>query len=58
MTKTKQKGNPKFSFLFGGDFYNYYTYRVNAEQAIIRLKQQPGVNFINILCVQLTAVAK
>ena len=28
MTKTKQKDNPKFSFLFGGEFYHYYTYKV------------------------------
>lgn len=40
MTKAKQKGNPKFGFLFGGEYYNYYTYRVNAEQAILRLKSQ------------------
>jgi calcium homeostasis ER protein len=40
MTKTKQKGNPKFSFLFGGEYYHYYTYKVNAEQAILRLKSQ------------------
>ena len=28
MTKTKQTDNPKFSFLFGGEFYHYYTYKV------------------------------
>ena len=28
MTKTKQKDNPKFSFLFGGEYYHYYTYKV------------------------------
>ena len=34
---TKQKGNPKFSFLFGGEyFYHYYTYKVNAEQASLQ----------------------
>lgn len=33
MTKTKQKGNPKFQFLYGGEYYNYYQYKVNAEQA-------------------------
>lgn len=38
MTKSKQKGNPKFQFLFGGEYYNYYMYRVNTEQAL--LKQQ------------------
>ena len=33
MTKAKQKDNPKFSFLFGGDFFNYYQYKVTTEQA-------------------------
>lgn len=52
MTKTKQKNNSKFSFLFGGEFYHYYTYKVNAEQAILRQKgpqqqQQPPSGFYN-----------
>lgn len=33
MTKNKQKGNPKFDFLFGGEYYPYYRYKVNNEQA-------------------------
>lgn len=33
MTKQKQKDNPKFSFLFGGEFFNYYQYKVTTEQA-------------------------
>lgn len=33
MTKQKQKDNPKFSFLFGGEHFNYYQYRVTTEQA-------------------------
>ena len=33
MTKSKQKENPKFSFLFGGDYFNYYQYKVTTEQA-------------------------
>ncbi|CAB4017455.1 Calcium homeostasis endoplasmic reticulum, partial [Paramuricea clavata] len=33
MTKTKQKDNPKFSFLFGGDYFNYYKWRVSVEIA-------------------------
>ena len=41
MTKNKQKNNPKFSFLFGGEHYHYYNYKVNAEQAILRQKNQP-----------------
>ena len=34
MTKTKQKDNPKFSFLFGGEFYHYYTYKVKTRTDI------------------------
>ncbi|KAI4462046.1 sr-related ctd associated factor 6 [Holotrichia oblita] len=37
MTKNKQKGNPKFQFLYGGEFYTYYQYKVSAEQS--QLKQ-------------------
>lgn len=33
MTKQKQKDNPKFSFLFGGEHFNYYQYKVTTEQA-------------------------
>ena len=33
MTKSKQKDNPKFSFLFGGEFFNYYQFKVTTEQA-------------------------
>lgn len=33
MTKTKQKGNPKFQFLYGGEYFNYYQYKVTTEQA-------------------------
>lgn len=32
MTKSKQKDNPRFSFLFGGEGHDYYTYRVTTEQ--------------------------
>ncbi|KAM4710088.1 calcium homeostasis endoplasmic reticulum protein isoform 2-T2 [Discoglossus pictus] len=32
MTMEKQKENPKFSFLFGGEFYNYYQYKLAMEQ--------------------------
>ncbi|KAK6635653.1 hypothetical protein RUM44_000907 [Polyplax serrata] len=38
MTKSKQKGNPRFSFLFGGDHFNYYQYKVTTEQAILKAK--------------------
>ncbi|KAI5645246.1 surp module domain-containing protein [Phthorimaea operculella] len=40
MTKNKQKNNPKFSFLYGGEYFNYYQYKVTTEQAI--LKQSAG----------------
>lgn len=33
MTKNKQKDNPKFQFLFGGEYYAYYQYKVNTEQS-------------------------
>ncbi|XP_043279146.1 calcium homeostasis endoplasmic reticulum protein [Venturia canescens] len=41
MTKNKQKDNPKFSFLFGGEHFNYYQYKVTTEQAILK---QKGIN--------------
>ena len=33
MTKEKQKDNPKFDFLFGGEFNRYYEWKVSAEAA-------------------------
>jgi len=33
MTKNKQKDNPKFGFLHGGEYFNYYQYKVTTEQA-------------------------
>lgn len=33
ITKQKQQNNPKFEFLYGGEFASYYQYRVAAEQA-------------------------
>ena len=33
MTKNKQKDNPRFSFLFGGEHFNYYQFKVTTEQA-------------------------
>lgn len=32
MTKSKQKGNTKFAFLYGGEYYNYYQYKVASKQ--------------------------
>ena len=31
MTKEKQKGNPRFAFLFSGEYYNYYRWKVSFE---------------------------
>ncbi|KAJ7308257.1 hypothetical protein JRQ81_008783 [Phrynocephalus forsythii] len=39
MTMEKQKENPKFSFLFGGDFYGYYKYKLALEQQQLLCKQ-------------------
>uniref|UniRef100_A0AAX7T655 Calcium homeostasis endoplasmic reticulum protein n=1 Tax=Astatotilapia calliptera TaxID=8154 RepID=A0AAX7T655_ASTCA len=32
MTMEKQKDNPKFSFLFGGEYFSYYKYKLAMEQ--------------------------
>ena len=47
MTKTKQRDNPRFQFLFGGEHYHYYNYKVNAEQAILRQKGSPSPSMHN-----------
>ncbi|ALC43736.1 scaf6, partial [Drosophila busckii] len=49
ITKQKQQNNPKFEFLYGGEFASYYQYRVASEQAM--LKQQasgipPGAHYM------------
>ena len=33
ITKVKQQNNPRFSFLYGGEHYQYYQWRVSTEQA-------------------------
>jgi len=43
MTKQKQKNNPRFAFLFGGENYAYYAYKVNTEQA-----SEPIVTCLNM----------
>nr|XP_054763987.1 calcium homeostasis endoplasmic reticulum protein-like isoform X1 [Lytechinus pictus] len=40
MTKEKQKDNPKFRFLFGGEYYNYYQYKVTSEQRSIQQQKE------------------
>uniref|UniRef100_A0A7M4FH05 Calcium homeostasis endoplasmic reticulum protein n=1 Tax=Crocodylus porosus TaxID=8502 RepID=A0A7M4FH05_CROPO len=43
MTMEKQKENPKFSFLFGGDFYGYYKYKLALEQQQLLCKQTQDI---------------
>ncbi|XP_075160073.1 SR-related CTD associated factor 6 [Haematobia irritans] len=42
ITKQKQQNNPKFEFLYGGEFAAYYQYRVQAEQVFLKQQQQHG----------------
>lgn len=35
----KQKDNPKFSFLFGGEHFDYYTYKLTTEQLTLKKQQ-------------------
>ena len=39
MTKNKQRDNPKFQFLYGGEYYNYYQYKVSEEQTLIKQQE-------------------
>ena len=43
MTKSKQENNPKFAFLWGGPYFNYYTYKVTTEQTLLRSKGGGGL---------------
>lgn len=38
MTKQKQRDNPRFEFLFGGNYYNYYQFKLNSEREFLRHK--------------------
>lgn len=38
MTKHKQRDNARFSFLFGGEYYNYYQFKLNSERDFLRQK--------------------
>uniref|UniRef100_H2YFS5 SURP motif domain-containing protein n=1 Tax=Ciona savignyi TaxID=51511 RepID=H2YFS5_CIOSA len=47
MTKSKQRNNPKFSFLFGGQHFGYYRYKLASEQQVVSMQRmnmnnQPG----------------
>lgn len=39
MTKSKQSNNPKFNFLFGGEYYGYYQYRVSVEESALKERE-------------------
>lgn len=43
MTMEKQKDNPKFSFLFGGEFYSYYKCKLALEQQQREFSCSPAV---------------
>uniref|UniRef100_F6R9D9 Calcium homeostasis endoplasmic reticulum protein n=1 Tax=Ciona intestinalis TaxID=7719 RepID=F6R9D9_CIOIN len=45
MTKSKQRNNPKFSFLFGGEHYGYYQYQLSTEQQIKTCAHKSFFNF-------------
>ena len=42
MTQEKQRDNPKFFFLFGGEFNAYYRWKVASEQAGSHLHMTTG----------------
>lgn len=44
ITKAKQQGNPKFGFLYGGDYYQYYQWRVSSEQTSKQSHQRAPVS--------------
>uniref|UniRef100_A0A8C5WH96 Calcium homeostasis endoplasmic reticulum protein n=1 Tax=Leptobrachium leishanense TaxID=445787 RepID=A0A8C5WH96_9ANUR len=46
MTMEKQKDNPKFSFLFGGEFYNYYKFICQQAQDMEPQTQIPTITSI------------
>jgi len=52
VTKLKQKDNPKFRFLFGEEYHDYYHYKVELERQNIAQQQQkqqpPDLNAIQL----------
>ena len=40
VTKVKQRDNPKFRFLFGEKYHDYYAHKVGLERALIAQQQQ------------------
>ncbi|KAL3868996.1 hypothetical protein ACJMK2_041734, partial [Sinanodonta woodiana] len=53
MTKQKQKDNPKFSFLYGGEYFNYYQYKVTTEQQYWSPHKDTGNNRLQPVTSQL-----
>ncbi|XP_063699895.1 calcium homeostasis endoplasmic reticulum protein [Culicoides brevitarsis] len=41
MTRNKQQNNPKFAFLYGGEFFSYYQWRKEKERERERLGNMP-----------------
>jgi calcium homeostasis ER protein len=37
VTRLKQKDNPRFRFLFNGEYNNYYNYRLSFERELCKL---------------------
>ena len=46
MTMHKQRDNPKFSFLFGGEHYQYYKWKVAREEDIIAGMLSLGIRVV------------
>lgn len=40
LTKSKQRDNEKFSFLFGGDYHEYYKWKVNLEATQVEAQKK------------------
>lgn len=49
MTMEKQKDNPKFSFLFGGEYFSYYKCKLAMEQQQRTSLKQFSQTFTQIL---------
>ncbi len=61
MTMNKQRNNPKFYFIFGGEFHPYYRWKVSQEQAGgwgFELLSVLSLVFIHYLCLIATIVSK
>lgn len=52
LTKSKQKDNPKFSFLFGGDYHEYYKWKVSLETTQVEAQKRQQEASLTVLSVQ------